>query len=106
MKIKDGVILNGLSLKMRIVLITAELIWQEYGKELVITSALDGEHKAGSLHYYGYALDFRTRYFTDAESLEVYNKLKDILPGNYIVIKHSTHIHVEDRSAIWNGSNT
>lgn len=92
---KEGVILAGLNIKMRKVLIEAEHIWKKYGQELVVTSGLDGTHSAGSLHYYGRALDFRTRYFTNEICNQVANELKANLPNDYDVVLHSTHIHVE-----------
>ena len=96
MKIKEGVILAGLDIKMRPVLIKADRIWFEHGQELVVTSGLEGTHSAGSLHYYGLALDFRTRYFDDKQVVEdVYDILSRSLSVNYDVVLHSTHIHVE-----------
>lgn len=94
MKLKDGVILAGLKLEMRIALLMAEDIWASLGQELVVTSALDGVHSAGSLHYYGYALDFRTRYFNDQEKRKAFEELVDELP-EFHVIWHDSHIHVE-----------
>lgn len=67
MQIKSGVVMSGLRLCMRPVLIFADEIWRKHDQELVITSALDGVHSAGSFHYYGFAVDFRTRYFSDVE---------------------------------------
>ena len=59
MKIKKGVSLQGLKLVMRRALQEAEKIWNILGEELVITSGTETyEHSAGSLHYYGLALDF------------------------------------------------
>ncbi len=111
MKIKDGVIMQGLQLEMRFILIEADKIWKELGEELVITSALDGTHSAGSLHYYGYALDFRTRYFDDVRVQSAYDKLVEfkksekaiyysesdypILSNRFDIVKHKTHMHVE-----------
>ena len=95
MKIKQGVIMAGLQMPMRKVLIAANDVWKRYGKELVVTSALDGEHSAQSLHYYGYALDFRSRYFDDKEKQYAAENLRKILGSEYHVIEHSTHIHVE-----------
>ncbi len=104
MKIKSDVVMTGLQIPMRLVLIVADQIWKEYGQELVITSALDGTHSAGSLHYYGYALDFRTRYFTNMDDSEfkglvnverVAEKLREALGRDYNVIVHKSHIHVE-----------
>ena len=97
MKTKDeNVILSNLHPVMRKVLKTAETIWKDFGREegVTVTSALDGVHSAGSWHYYGFAVDFRTHYFSGDDMNEVYLTLKDKLP-EYDVVLHSTHIHVE-----------
>jgi len=98
MKVKDGVLLSGLNIKMRPVLIAADKVWSEYGHELVITSTNDGVHSPGSLHYYGYAVDLRTHYF-DAETVrKVHRDLSlHLHQKGFVVILHSTHIHVEYR---------
>jgi hypothetical protein len=80
----------------------AEKIWREHMQELVVTSGLEGTHSAGSLHYYGYALDFRTRYFTDYEKEVVQKELQKALSydNSYRVILEKTHMHVEWRGLI------
>ena len=95
MKIKEGVNLAGIQIEMRPVLIAAEKLWKDNGQELVITAALDGMHSAGSLHYYGYAVDLRTRYFEQSVVHEIAAKLRDTLGEDYDVIAHQTHMHVE-----------
>ena len=98
MKIKDGVILAGLDIKMRPALMAADYIWKLHDQELVVTAGLDGAHSAGSLHYYGLALDLRTRYFEDdgAEAaVELQYELDKLCRGGYDVVLHSSHIHVE-----------
>ncbi len=97
MIIKEGATIQGLDIEMRPVLIVADKIWSKYGQELVITSGLDGTHSAGSLHYYGRALDFRTHYFTDQQEIDsVFMELVAGLDGaKFDFLKHSTHIHVE-----------
>jgi hypothetical protein len=93
---------------MRKALIAADRIWKQAGQDLVVTSGLEGEHSPGSLHYYGYALDFRTRYFTEEQKFEVYLQLAEALTGGetaidrnvWRVINHKTHIHVEWRGLI------
>jgi hypothetical protein len=105
MKIKDGVNISGIRLPMRKVLIEAERIWQRYEQELVVTSGLEGTHSAGSLHYYGYALDFRTRYFDKETVIKVTSDLVNALSTKgdirpYRVVPHKTHIHVEWRGLI------
>lgn len=95
MKIKEGVILAGLDIRMRPVLIAAERIWQKAGHELVVTSGLEGTHSAGSLHYYGLALDFRTHYLNAEQLPELAEKLREALGPDYDVVIEKTHIHVE-----------
>lgn len=95
MKIKEGASIQGLDIRMRPVLITANRIWEEHLQKLVITCGLDGEHSAGSLHYYGLAVDLRTNYFTPDEVVEIAEQLQDELGCTYDVIVHRTHIHVE-----------
>lgn len=96
MKIKEGASLQGLQIQMRTVLISAEIIWKELGQELVVTSGTDGEHRAGSLHYYGFAVDLRTRYFTNKERQIAFNRLASTLHNKpYIVVLEETHIHVQ-----------
>lgn len=94
MKIKTGVQMAGLQPVMRLALVTAEKIWLKYNQELVVTSALDGEHAAGSWHYYGYALDFRSRYFPVHIAQKVAKELQEACPGSYEVIYHEDHIHI------------
>ncbi len=97
MKIKEGVSLAGLDIRMQTALVVADSIWTEYGQELVVTSGLEGTHSAGSLHYYGLALDFRTRYFTGEECKQVYADMQERLCANYRIIYHATHMHVQSR---------
>lgn len=102
MKIKSGAILSGLQPVMRPVLREAEAIWKAHGHPkdgVTVTEGLGGLHSAASWHYYGYALDLRTRYFEFDTAVLVYQALKKALPG-YDVIHHETdgessHIHVE-----------
>lgn len=101
MKFKNGVDLKGLHLLMRPVLRVAEALWLHNGQTegVTITSSSGGCHSATSWHYYGLALDLRTRYFTAAVKQEIANQLKAALPA-YDVVVHSTHIHVEIGNAL------
>ncbi len=94
MIIKDKVIMPD-KLEMRIVLIRAKAVWKEYGRKLVVTSGKEGTHSAGSLHYYGYAVDLRTRFWLKKKKLLVFKTLKQRMGTDYRVIWHRTHIHVE-----------
>lgn len=95
MKIKRGVILGDVTTQMWFVIVCAAEIWQELGQELVITSARDGKHKTDSLHYVGYALDFRIRYFEGDDAYHAAERLQQKLGPDYQVILKPTHIHVE-----------
>ncbi len=95
MKIKEGATIAGLDIRMRPALIAANYIWEEIGQELVITAGLDGTHSAGSLHYYGLAVDFRTRYFTALQKTEAIERLRDALGDDFDVIEHESHAHCE-----------
>lgn len=93
----DSVNIWALQIEMQPVLKAAEQIWKQLGERCVITSARDGKHSWGSLHYYGYAVDLRTRYFADrgkkAGAL-LKERLRKVSPY-YDVVIHDTHIHVE-----------
>jgi len=99
MKIKESASLAGLDPRVRPILILADDIWTVLGQELVVTSGLDGSHSAGSLHYYGLAVDLRTRYFTVAQAKKAAERLKAQLArvdrddGKYTVLLEQTHIH-------------
>jgi len=98
MKIKKGVIIAGLKIEMRTVLRHAEEVFEEYGQELVITSGLDGVHSAGSYHYYGYAVDLRTRDMNKPDKEMAAKRLHHFLINishKYDVVLESDHIHVE-----------
>ena len=109
MIVKDSSVkLDGIQPIMRHAMRWADWIWKDLGQECVITSGTeatkDGDliHSAGSLHYSGLALDFRTRYFNDGgdkAAYELEKALNDVNrgldSGKFEVIQHKTHIHVE-----------
>lgn len=87
--------LSGLKIQMRPALIITDNIYKLYGQELTITCTNGGVHSAGSLHYYGYAFDIRTRDLTERQRPGVYEQLKRQLPNDFDVVLHKTHIHIE-----------
>ena len=95
MKLKDGVIMAGLDIRMRQALIKMDSVYKMYQQELTITSGLDGCHSAGSLHYYGLALDIRTRFFTNDQKMKCHRRLVDDLGLCFKVILEKTHIHIQ-----------
>lgn len=106
MKVKDGVRLSDLQLPMRVVLIEADKLWKSEGFELVVTSTGDGVHSPGSLHPYGYAVDFRTwandqgaQWGMDFKQ-RMAQKLNQRIGSDYQVLPKRTHIHVEYEKAL------
>ena len=95
MKIKEGANIQGINIRIRPALVAASEIWKRQGKELVITCGLDGEHSAGSLHYYGLAVDLRTSYFNGETQALVHRELKNALGDDFDVVREPTHMHVE-----------
>ena len=100
MQVKKGVSLEGLHISMRIVRAHVENVYKSHGKEAVITSGteghfLDGVHGMNSYHYFGMALDFRTRFFTNSTCLMVVAELKRLLGYQYTVIFEVNHIHIQ-----------
>ena len=100
MKYKDGVVtmitkvING---EQRIVLpvfelahymvIADQLSMKLTGKEMVVTSLLDGKHSDKSLHYVGRAFDMRT-YISLVDALRQYEDVLDI-------VVEEDHLHIE-----------
>ena len=112
MIVKDNSVkLDGLQPIMRHAMKWADIVWRDLGQECVITAGTeavknDGSnelvHSAGSLHYSGLALDFRTRYFDDGGDEAAYKLERELQninlhldSGKFEVIQHKTHIHVE-----------
>jgi len=93
MEIKSGVIMPN-KLEMRKALIAADQLWQDFGQDLVVTSGTEGTHSPGSLHYSGYALDLRTRYFKTETSVGLMKALQARLGSKYYVKWHESHLHV------------
>lgn len=100
MKIKKGVQLAGLDKRMRVPLIAAELAYKDLGYEMTITSGLEGTHSAGSLHYYGLAVDIRTGDLEEEDHVyKIVEKIKQRLMEWRIddihFVVHPTHLHMQ-----------
>lgn len=95
MKLKKGVKINGIKPEMVTALIVADNVWQDFGEELVVTSCTDSIHSLASLHYVGYAVDLRIKYFDKDEKIEIAQALRDALTDEFDVVLESTHIHLE-----------
>jgi len=94
-RMKRGVVLFGSSPQLFEIIDAARVVYAMVGKEVVITSGIDGTHSIRSLHYRGLALDLRTRHLSDDERLEVEEGLRAKLGADFDVVFEFDHFHVE-----------
>ena len=97
MIIKKGASINGCRAEILIAAITVIApIYEEFNKPCVITSGTEKvKHSVErSAHYRGDALDFRIRFFSDAEKHLFYERVVEALGRNFVAILESTHLHV------------
>jgi hypothetical protein len=71
-------------------------VFEMYELQTWITSADDSKHMAGSFHYLGLALDFRSYYWlVHIAPFELANKLAVVLGDEFDVVLEKDHIHIE-----------
>jgi hypothetical protein len=96
MKLKTGIKIAGLKPELMLGMIVADGIAQrEFGKELTITSVVDGVHMKGSKHYLGMAADFRTYDMQPGQAVSLTKRLKESLDEWFDIVQESDHIHFE-----------
>ena len=92
MLIKAGVDISRLRPEIRKKLNEiARRVWSIEQEELIITSAYEGTHSEGSLHYADLAVDIRR----GSNGQQVRDELKNKLGMDYDVCLESDHIHIE-----------
>lgn len=94
--VKPGVDVEDL--RFRMVEYVDKIVWMCFlgmGYASVITSALDGKHSTNSLHYTGFALDYRTRHLLDGVPRVLQRRISDCLGSEFDVVLESDHIHIE-----------
>ena len=96
MKLKSGVKITGVQPELLLGLFIADGISQrEFGRELTITSLLDGNHSQGSKHYLGQGADFRTYDMALGSAPALVKRLKEVVDSWYDIVLESDHIHFE-----------
>jgi hypothetical protein len=99
--VKPGVVFRSLQPQIYGIFGTLNLLFGRYQQDCVITSANDGEHMEGSLHYKDLAIDIRTKNLpSHTVKVLILAELKHILGSDYDVLLESTgleneHMHIE-----------
>jgi len=93
---KDGVDAKDMSKEITKAFDTIDKIHREHaGRDATITSVRDGEHKEGSKHYSGEAIDLRTRDLSKEKANKIARDIQTQLGRDYDVVSEHNHIHVE-----------
>ncbi len=98
--IKPGVKIYGIRPEMVVVDTIVRLVFLKHGYDCITTSGVGKKHSQKSLHYVGYAEDYRAKHLPDHQKkMEVLADLKEALPNCDIVLEHvgrpQEHYHVE-----------
>jgi hypothetical protein len=98
--IKPGVSLYGIKPEMVIVDSVVTSVFLKFGYDCVTTSGVGMKHSTRSLHYPGYAEDYRSKHISDIKiKHDILNHLRECLPCCDIVLEHigepEEHYHVE-----------
>ena len=64
-------------------------------RECIITSARDGEHKPGSKHFSGEAIDIRINDLPRDKINVLYGFIKNSMEKDFDIVLESDHIHIE-----------
>ncbi len=94
MTFKQGVSIAGLRPEALAGMFIADSVFNNIQVSLVITSACDGSHSPGSLHYVGLAFDIRSRNLENLLDSTV-RTLREALGAEFDVVVEEDHIHIE-----------
>lgn len=89
---KPSTRLRGVAPELVLAVVACERVYAKHGYELVVTSVTDGDHKPGSLHHIGCAVDLRLPP-TDPPAMVA--ALRNALGIEFDVVLEKDHIHVE-----------
>ncbi len=93
--LKPGVDFSNLQPQMGLAAQVVTTVYDQLGYECTITSARDGKHGRRSLHYTGFAVDFRIRHIPKRERPALVWDLRRALGDQFDVVLFSDHVHVE-----------
>lgn len=90
--IKTGVRIAGMHTEILLAVMVAHELFREHAETLTLTSVTDGQHKAGSLHHTGRAVDLRLPALKQELLVAA---LRSRLGTDYDVVLEKDHIHLE-----------
>lgn len=98
--IKPGVSLKGLQPQMAVAYTIVQDIYRQFGYGCTVTSGNDSVHMAGSCHYTGDALDFRTKHLERPDFRVMMEEIKVALGQEFDVViegegTENAHLHIE-----------
>ena len=95
MQIKEDVFIYGLKPETLFGMLICKSVFDDAKQKFTITSVVDGQHRKGSKHYNGYAFDLRIFDLRGISTIEMGDRLKRALGGQFDVVVEPSHIHVE-----------
>lgn len=95
LKLKDHTVnLDGICLEMIEAIYITMICCMRHGvREIVITSARDGQHGKTSLHGAGAAIDVRNRNWPD--NIGMADEIREELGPDFDVVLEHDHLHIE-----------
>lgn len=99
MRLKADVVPFGLKPEMVIAYLIVGEVYRDWGYTLTVTSGVEGKHHDFSIHYLGYALDFRTKNLKPADRKTMLKEIRIALGPCYRIHYSAKppHFHVEFR---------
>jgi hypothetical protein len=100
MQLKPGVRVVGVKPEIVLAMSVADSVFRSIAVEMVVTACIDGQHKAGSLHYPGLAFDARSHDLEPALRQKVRDGIAAALGPDFDVLFEdpgtpNEHLHVE-----------
>lgn len=98
-RLKQGATIYGIRPEMVMCDGTVTAIFNKRNYYCMVTSGVGKKHSQKSLHYVGYALDYRTKHLPEDVKQEILKEIKEALPCCDVILEHlgepQEHIHVE-----------